>query len=63
MEEDVQHFQHIMLYWTGKKKKGKKATEMHFKKFVQCMEKVLWLIKCVKKWFVKFLGTINILAK
>ena len=27
------------------------------------MEKVLWLIECVKKWLVKFLGTIDILAK
>ena len=36
MEEDMQHFRHIMLYV----EKGKKATEMQ-KKIVQCMEQVL----------------------
>ena len=42
MEEDTQHFQHIVLYYF---KKGKNATEMQKKKtqkgFVQCVEKVL----------------------
>ena len=40
MEENKQHFQHIMLYYF---KKGKKATETQKKKnpFVQCMEKVV----------------------
>ena len=44
LEENMQHFWHIMLYYF---KKGKNATEMQ-KKFVQCMEKVLWLIESVK---------------
>ena len=38
MEEDMQHFQHIMIYYF---KKGKNTTEMLKKRFVQCMEKVL----------------------
>ena len=38
MKEKKQHFQHIMLYYF---KKGKNATEMKKKRFVQCMEKVL----------------------
>ena len=37
MEENTQHFQHVMLYYF---KKGKTATEEQ-KKIVQCMEKVL----------------------
>ena len=61
MEEDIQHFWHIMLYYF---KKGKSAIKMQKKKrILQYMEKVLWLIECVKKWFMKFLGTIHILAK
>ena len=39
IEENMQHFQHIMLYYF---KKGKNATKKQKKKrFVQCMEKVL----------------------
>ena len=38
MEEQKQHFWHIMLYYF---KKGKNAAEMQKKRFVQCMEKVL----------------------
>ena len=38
MEENTQHFWHIMLYYF---KKGKNATEMQVKSLVQCMEKVL----------------------
>ena len=45
MEEKKQHFRHIMLYYF---KKGKNATEMQNKRFVQCVEKVLWLIERVK---------------
>ena len=44
MEENMQHFQHIMLYYF---KKGKNATEKQ-KRFVQYVEKVLWLIERVK---------------
>ena len=51
-----------MLYYF---KKGKNATEMQKKKknFVQCMEKVLWLIEKCQKQFAEFLGTIDIWAK
>ena len=47
MEEDTQHFQHIVLYYFSK---GKNATETQKKKkrFVQCMEKVLLLFEHVK---------------
>ena len=48
MEENKQHFWQIMLCYF---KKGKNATEMQKKKrekFVQHMEKVLWLIECVR---------------
>ena len=44
MEENMQHFWHIMLYHF---KKGKNATEMQ-KRFVQSVEKVLWLTEHVK---------------
>ena len=36
--EENKHFWPIMLYYF---KKGKKATEMQKKRFVQCIEKVL----------------------
>ena len=57
MEEDMQHFQHIMLYYF---KKGKNATEMQ--------KNALYGEGAVTDWtcqkcFVKFLGTIDILAK
>ena len=38
MEENTQHFQHIMRCHF---KKGKNATETHKTRFVQCMENVL----------------------
>ena len=41
-----------MLYYF---KKGKNTTEMQKKLFMQCMEKVLWLIKCVKYGLCNFL--------
>ena len=59
MEEDTQHFWCIMFYYF---KKGKKTTEMQKKKIVQGMEKVLWLIECVKVVCEVF-GTVDILAK
>ena len=49
IEENMQHFQYIMLYF----KKGKNTTEMQ-KRFVQCIEKVLWLIECVKSGLWRF---------
>ena len=58
MEENKQHFWPIMLYYF---KKGKKATEMQKKRFVQCME-VMTNQMC-QKCFMKFLGTLDILAK
>ena len=50
MEEDT-HFQHIMLYYF---KKGKNAIETP-KRLVNCTEKVLWLIECVKSGLWSFL--------
>ena len=38
MEENMQHFCHIMLYCF---KKGTATTGMQKKRFVQCMEKML----------------------
>ena len=58
MEENTQHFLRIMFYYF---KKGKNTTEMK-KKFVQCVEKVLWVIVCVKS-VLQVSGTIDILAK
>ena len=54
MEEDTQHFCHIILYYF---KKGKNATEKQKtkKRFVRCMEKVLLLIERVKSGLQSFL--------
>ena len=49
--KEKQHFRHIMLYYL---KKGKNATVVQ-KIFVQCMKKLLWLIKCVKNSLWNFL--------
>ena len=51
MEENTQHFWHIILYYF---KKSKNATERK-KRFVLCMEKVLWLIERVKSGLQSFL--------
>ena len=58
MEEDT-YFQHIMLYYF---KKGKNASEMQNKICAVYGEggATDWMYQ---KWFVKFLGTIDILAK
>ena len=57
MEENTQHFQYIMLYYF---KKGKNTTETHtHKRFVQCMEKVLWLIEHVKSGLQSFVLEIS----
>ena len=45
-----------MLYYF---KKGKNATEIQKKRFVQCVEKVLWLIKCVKSGLWSFVLEIS----
>ena len=51
MEENMQHFWHIMLYYFMK---GKNTTEMQ-RRFVQCVEKVLWLTdRTCQQWFAKF---------
>ena len=61
MEENMQHFQHIMFYYF---KKGKNTTEMQKKKKIGavCGEGAVTDQTC-QKWCVTFLGTIGILAK
>ena len=59
MEEDMQHFWHITFYYF---KKGKKAIEVQKKISAVYGEGVVTDWMC-QKWFVKFLGTIDILAK
>ena len=52
MEENMQHFWHMMLYYF---KKGKTTTDTHKKGAV--------IDQMCQKWFAKFLGTVDILAK
>ena len=59
MEENMQHFQCIMLYYL---KKGKNTIETHTKNCAVYYRGVMTHRTC-QKWFVKFLGTIDILAK
>ena len=59
VEEDTQHFWHIMLYYF---KNGKNATETH-KKICSMYGEGTVTDQMCQKWFVKFLGTIDILAK
>ena len=59
MEEDRQHFQHIMLYYF---KKVKNETKRQKKIYAVCGEGTVTDQTC-QKWRVKFLGTIDILAK
>ena len=59
MEEDTQHFWHSMLYYF---KKGKNTTEMQEKVCAVYGESAVTDQRC-QKWFVKFLGTIDISAK
>ena len=54
MEEDTQHFWHTVLYYF---KKGKNT-----KMYAVCGEGAVTDRTC-QKWFAKFLGTIDILAK
>ena len=64
MEENMQHFCHITLYYF---KKDKNATEMQRK----CKEKKICAVygegavtdQTCQKWFVKLLGTVDILAQ
>ena len=55
MEENMQHFWHIMFYYF---KKGKNETEKQ-KWFVQYMEMVLWLIVHVKSGLWRFMLEIS----
>ena len=55
----MQHFWHIMLYYF---KKGKNTTETH-KKICTVYRKGAVTDQTCEKWFAKFLGTIDILAK
>ena len=59
MEENTQHFQHVMLYYF---KKGKNKTETYKKACAVCGEGAVADRTC-PKWFVKFLSTIDILVK
>ena len=58
-EEDTHHFQHIMLCYF---KKGKNAVEMQ-KQICAVYGEGAVTDRTCQKWFVKFLGTIDILAK
>ena len=49
-----QHFQRIMLYYFKKSEK-KKATKTHTKRLVQCIEKVLRFIQCIKRGVQSFM--------
>ena len=59
MEENMQHFQHIMLYYFNK---GKNATETQKKIPAVYGEGAVTDWMCQKR-FLKFLGTTDILAK
>ena len=59
MEENMQHFWHIMLYYF---KKGKNISETQ-KKICAGYGKGAVTDQTCQKYFAKFLGTIDILAK
>ena len=59
MDENTQHFQHFMLYYF---KEGENSTETQKTICAVCGEGAITDQTC-KKWFVKFLGTVDILAK
>ena len=59
MEENKRHFWHIVLYYF---KKGKNATETQKRIYAAYREGSVTNQTC-QKWFVKFLGTIDMLAK
>ena len=61
MEENMQHFRCIMLYHF---KKGKNTTDTPKKKKICAVYREGAVTdQTYQKWFAKFLGTINILAK
>ena len=60
MEEDRQHFHCVMLYYF---RKGKNTTEMQKKMICTMYGEGAGTDQTCQKWFVKFLHTINILAK
>ena len=57
MEEDMQHFWHIVIYF----KKGKNATET--KNICAVYGEGVVTDQMCQKWCAKFLGTNDILAK
>ena len=59
IEEDIQHFWHIMLYYF---KKGKNASETQ-KMICAVHGEGAATDQTCQKWFVKFFVTIDILAK
>ena len=56
----MQYIQCIMLYYF---KKGKKAPEMQKKKICAVYGEGAVTYRTCQKWFAKFLGTTDILAK
>ena len=60
MEENMQYIQCIMLYYF---KKGKKAPEMQKKKICAVYGEGAVTDQMYQKWFVRLLGTTDILAK
>ena len=60
MEEDMQHFWHIRLYYF---KKGNNTNEMQKKNVCVVYGEGAVTDQMCQKWFVKFIGTIDILAK
>ena len=56
MEENLQHFQHIMLYYF---KKGKHATEMQKRKNCAMYGEGTVTDQTCQKWFVKFCAKIS----
>ena len=59
MEEDMSHLWHITLYYV---KNGKNSTEMQ-KKICAAYGEDAVADRTCQKWFAKFLGTVDILAK
>ena len=60
MEEDTQYFQHIILHYF---KKGKYNLNAKKKKIYAVYGEGAVTVKSHQKWFVKFLGTTDLLAK
>ena len=58
-EENI-HFQHIMLYYF---KKGRNTIKTHTKKICALYGEGATTDQTCHKWFVKFLGTVDILGK